>query len=105
MPMSQEFKQRLFPRVKEIAAHYGTPFHIYDEAGILATGAALKEAFAGIDGFREYYAVKAEDKELYTKLLNEVKAADPNVLPDLLPEQKMEQAKAERMLAETDEVF
>ncbi len=59
MPMSQEFKQRLFPRIKEIAAHYGTPFHIYDEAGILATGAALKEAFAGIDGFREYYAVKA----------------------------------------------
>ena len=59
MPMSPEFKQRLFPRVKEIAAHYGTPFHVYDEAGILATGAALKEAFAGIDGFREYYAVKA----------------------------------------------
>ncbi|NJC87801.1 MAG: diaminopimelate decarboxylase [Desulfuromonas sp.] len=59
MPMSQEFKQRLFPRIREIAAHYGTPFHIYDEAGILATGAALKQAFAGIDGFREYYAVKA----------------------------------------------
>jgi diaminopimelate decarboxylase len=59
MPMSQEFKQRLFPGIKEIAAHYGTPFHIYDEAGILATGAALKQAFAGIDGFREYYAVKA----------------------------------------------
>lgn len=59
MPMSQEFKQRLFPRVREIAAHYGTPFHLYDEAGILATGAALREAFAGIDGFREYYAVKA----------------------------------------------
>ena len=59
MPMSQEFKERLFPRIKEIAAHYGTPFHLYDEAGILATGAALKEAFAGIDGFREYYAVKA----------------------------------------------
>ncbi len=59
MPMSSEFKQRLFPRAGEIAAHYGTPFHIYDEAGILATGAALKEAFSGIEGFREYYAVKA----------------------------------------------
>jgi len=57
--MSPDFKQRLFPRVPEIAAHYGTPFHVYDEAGILATGAALKEAFAGIEGFREYYAVKA----------------------------------------------
>ncbi len=59
MPMSPEFKQRLFPIAQEVAAHYGTPFHIYDEAGIRATGAALKQAFAGIDGFREYYAVKA----------------------------------------------
>ena len=38
MPMSPEFKQRLFPRVKKIAEHYGTPFHIYDEAGIRQTG-------------------------------------------------------------------
>ena len=59
MPMSPEFKQRLFPIAQEVAAHYGTPFHIYDEAGIRATGTALKQAFAGIDGFREYYAVKA----------------------------------------------
>jgi len=59
MPMSQSFQDRLFPIAADIAEHYGTPFHIYDEAGILETGEKLKKAFAGIDGFREYYAVKA----------------------------------------------
>ncbi|MFA5515421.1 MAG: diaminopimelate decarboxylase [Desulfuromonadales bacterium] len=59
MPMSQSFQDRLFSRLPKIAAHYGTPFHLYDEAGIRATGEKLKQAFAGIDGFREYFAVKA----------------------------------------------
>ncbi len=59
MPMSKSFKERLFPIVDHIAEHYGTPFHIYDEAGILETGESLKQAFSGIEGFREYYAVKA----------------------------------------------
>jgi len=59
MPMSDAFKQRLLPKLGKIAKHYGTPFHIYDEAGILETGESLKHAFAGIAGFREFYAVKA----------------------------------------------
>lgn len=59
MPMSQTYKERLFPALPAIAEHYGTPFHIYDETGIRQTGKALKDAFAGIDRFREYYAVKA----------------------------------------------
>jgi len=59
MPMSQSFQDRLFPIAADLAEHYGTPFHIYDEAGILETGEKLKKAFSGIDGFREYYAVKA----------------------------------------------
>ncbi len=59
MPMSNDFASRLLPRLEEIAAHFGTPFHIYDEAGIRDTGNKLKQAFSGIDGFREYYAVKA----------------------------------------------
>jgi len=59
MPMSDAFKERLFPNLESIADHFGTPFHIYDEAGILETGRRLKEAFSGIDGFQEYYAVKA----------------------------------------------
>lgn len=59
MPMSQAFRDRLFPVLDKITHHYGTPFHIYDEAGIRETGEGLKKAFAGIKCFREYYAVKA----------------------------------------------
>lgn len=59
MPMSQAYKNRLFPVLDKITSHYGTPYHIYDEAGIRETGDSLKRAFAGIDCFREYYAVKA----------------------------------------------
>lgn len=59
MPMSQGFKDRLFPHLPAIAAHYGTPFHIYDEVGIRETGHHLQAAFADIPGFREYFAVKA----------------------------------------------
>ena len=59
MPMSQSFQDRLFPIAEDLAKHYGTPFHIYDEAGIRATGKQLNQAFSAIGGFREYYAVKA----------------------------------------------
>ncbi len=59
MPMSQAFKDRLFPHLPAIVAHYGTPFHIYDEAGIRETGRQLRAAFSGLPAFREYYAVKA----------------------------------------------
>ena len=59
MTMSQSFKDGLFPNLPAVAKHYGTPFHIYDEAGIRETGRHLKAAFSGIPEFREYYAVKA----------------------------------------------
>ena len=59
MPMSQSFKDRLFPIAGQLVEHYGSPFHIYDEVGIRETGEALKKVFSGVEGFREYYAVKA----------------------------------------------
>lgn len=59
MPISQNFKNRLFSTAQSIADHFETPFHIYDEVGIRDTGAQLQAAFAGISSFREYYAVKA----------------------------------------------
>jgi diaminopimelate decarboxylase len=59
MPLSADLQARLYPRLPEIAAHFGTPFHIYDEAGIRATVRSLQAAFAATNGFREYFAVKA----------------------------------------------
>ncbi|MDY6825209.1 MAG: diaminopimelate decarboxylase [Thermodesulfobacteriota bacterium] len=59
MPMSEGFEDRLVPNLWEIADHFGTPFHVYDEAGIRETGQGVIEAFSGVDGFREFFAVKA----------------------------------------------
>lgn len=59
MPMPEVFKERLFPALQAITDHYGTPFHIYDEAGIRKTCRQLNEVFSEIETFREYYAVKA----------------------------------------------
>jgi diaminopimelate decarboxylase len=59
MPMSSSYRDRLFPILPQIEANFGTPFHIYDEEGIRQTGLRLRQAFTGLPGFREYFAVKA----------------------------------------------
>ena len=85
MPMSQSFKDRLFPIVGKIAEHYGTPFHIYDEAGIRETGERLKKAFAGIDGFREYFAVKALPNKRILQIMQEMGFGfDCSSIPELI---------------------
>jgi diaminopimelate decarboxylase len=57
--MMQSFKERLLPILPQVVACFGTPFHLYDEAGIRQAGQDLLEAFAGAPGFGEYFAVKA----------------------------------------------
>jgi diaminopimelate decarboxylase len=85
MPMSNDFKSRLEPIVEEIAAHYGTPFHIYDEIGIRQTGHDLKAAFAGIEGFQEYYAVKALPNKSILQLMQEMGFGfDCSSIPELI---------------------
>ena len=85
MPMSDAFKQRLFKALPEIAEHYGTPFHIYDEAGIRETGEHLKQVFSGIDGFREYFAVKALPNKQILKLMKEMDFGfDCSSIPELI---------------------
>ncbi len=69
MPMSKSFKERLFPVTEQLVKHYGSPFHIYDEVGIRETGENLKKLFAGVVGFREYYAVKALPNPEIMKLM------------------------------------
>jgi len=59
MPMSKAFEQRLLPILPEIVKYFGTPFHIYDEQGIIDTGKELKAHFKDIYGFKEFFAVKA----------------------------------------------
>lgn len=59
MPMSSSFHKRLSAQLPQIANHFKTPFHIYDETGIRETGKKLMDAFSTIKGFKEYFAVKA----------------------------------------------
>jgi diaminopimelate decarboxylase len=72
MPMTQGFKDRLYPHLSAIAAYYGTPFHIYDETGIRETGRQLQEAFASLPAFREYYAVKALPNPSVLKIMQDI---------------------------------
>mgnify|MGYP001773617000 CR=1 FL=1 len=91
MPMSDAFKQRLFKALPEIAEHYGTPFHIYDEAGIRETGAHLKQVFSGIDGFREYFAVKALPNKQILKLMKEMGFGyDCSSIPELIMSRELD---------------
>ena len=53
--------------------------------------------------YADYYATKTNDKELFVRLLNEVVSADPSAVPELLPENISEQAKAKALLAELDD--
>lgn len=59
MPIKKDFAERLYPVLPEIVKEFGTPFHIYDEKGIIENGEKLKAAFAAFPGFQEFYAVKA----------------------------------------------
>ncbi|HEY6779359.1 MAG TPA: diaminopimelate decarboxylase [Thermoleophilaceae bacterium] len=69
MPVRPAFEDRLTPELPAIAEHFGTPFHIYDEAGIVATVQRLLAAFEGVP-FREYFAVKALPNPAILRLLH-----------------------------------
>lgn len=55
--------------IERIIDNEATPFHIYDEAGILANARRLKAVFGWNEGFREYFAVKAAPNPYLMKLL------------------------------------
>lgn len=58
-------------QLKDIAARYPTPFHLYDEQGIRANARRLKAAFSWNPGYREYFAVKATPTPAILKILQE----------------------------------
>ncbi len=72
MPLSESYKNRLYPLLSGVKNHFGTPFHIYDETGIRETGKALNKAFSGIKDFREYYAVKALPNPAVLRIMAEL---------------------------------
>jgi len=55
--------------------------------------------------FARTYAVNAQDRDLYEKLLNDVLAAPPDILPGQRLANEVAKRKAEKMLEMTDELF
>jgi TRAP transporter T-component len=53
----------------------------------------------------QYYCPKAQDKELFIQLLNEVIAADPDSIPEIRAEQVLDQANAQKLLDQVDDLF
>jgi diaminopimelate decarboxylase len=58
-------------QLQSIVQKYPTPFHIYDETGMLKNLKRLQKAFSWNPGFREYFAVKAEPNPVILKTLYE----------------------------------
>ncbi len=76
-------------QIKEIARHHPTPFHIYDEKAIRENARLLKASFAGIPGFKEFFAVKALPNPFILRILKEEGfGADCSSLPELLLAEK-----------------
>ncbi len=109
MPMSRDFSQRLASIAPELAEHYGTPFHIYDEKGIRETARALSGAFSGLSGFREYFAVKAlPNPSILAILRDEGFGFDCSSVPELLLSRKVGAREEDIMFTSnntTDEEF
>ena len=55
--------------------------------------------------FAEAYAAKAQDEELFKKLLNEVVAAPDDIIPELIPESKNAKRVAKQLLSDIEEFF
>ncbi|WP_292471092.1 diaminopimelate decarboxylase [Methanolobus sp.] len=76
-------------KITAIIEKYPTPFHVYDEKGIIENARKFKEAFSEVNGFREYFAVKALPNPYIMKLLKaEGFGADCSSLPELLLAEK-----------------
>ncbi len=72
-------------QTEKIISQYPTPFHIYDEKGIRETAQKLYKAFSWVDGFKNYYAVKALPNPHILKILKEEgMGADCSSLPELI---------------------
>ncbi len=72
-------------QLQAITAEYPTPFHLYDEKAIVENARRMKETFAWIPGFKNYYAVKACPNPAILKILEkEGFGADCSSLPELV---------------------
>ena len=58
-------------KILDIMKKYPTPFHIYDEKAIRQNARNFLKAFGILEGFRQYFAVKANPNPYILKILNQ----------------------------------
>lgn len=77
-------------QIGKIIKSYPTPFHLYDEKGIRQTTRKLYKAFSWVQGFKNYFAVKACPNPHVLKILKEEgMGTDCSSLPELIMAEKV----------------
>ncbi|MBI2542450.1 diaminopimelate decarboxylase [Candidatus Woesearchaeota archaeon] len=70
--------------IMKIIKKYPTPFHIYDERAIRQNATEFLKAFGVLEGFRQFFAVKANPNPFILKMLKEEgMGVDCSSLPEL----------------------
>ena len=71
--------------VEKLTEQYPTPFYLYDERTLRRTAQMFNDAFAWNNGFKEYFAVKANSNPAILKILqSENFGGDCSSLPELV---------------------
>ncbi|MDY6969210.1 MAG: diaminopimelate decarboxylase [Spirochaetota bacterium] len=99
--------QKILPFTKSvidnIIKEYPTPFHLYYERGIRENINKLISAFSWVNGFKEYYAVKANPNPSILKIMkDEGLGADCSSLPELILAEKVGYTGEDIMFSSND---
>lgn len=90
-------------QIEAIIRKYPTPFHIYDEKAIRENARKLISAFSWVEGFKEYFAVKATPNPYIMKILREEGfGADCSSLTELMLAEKVGIIGEEIMFSSND---
>ena len=90
-------------RIEAIAKSHPTPFHIYDEAAILANARSMYASFSQLPGFKNFFAVKALPNPFILKLLAaQGMGADCSSLPELMLAESIGLSGEEIMFSSND---
>ncbi|MBN1820863.1 MAG: diaminopimelate decarboxylase [Prolixibacteraceae bacterium] len=90
-------------QIEKIISEYPTPFHLYDENGIIEYAQKFNQAFQWNQGFKEYYAIKAAPNPFLMKILrNQGFGIDCSSLTELVLTEKLGMKGEEIMFTSND---
>ena len=104
---SKGMKKKVFPfsvdLIRHIEKYTPTPFHIYDEQGIVESARRLNNAFSWNKGFKNYFAVKAAPNPAFLKILKaEGFGADCSSMAELILAERVGITGADIMFTSND---